>query len=103
MAIATEAATYADLTAFQRDILCVLARDGPMIGLAVKDGIETDRGRPANAGQLYPALDDLVEKRLVTKEAIDRRSNHYDLTSQGVGEVVNYHHWVSQCLEETND
>jgi DNA-binding PadR family transcriptional regulator len=76
------------LSAFQRDILFVLARDGPQYGLAVKSALETLYGYDethdeVNHGRLYPNLDTLVDAGLVTKGALDERTNEYELTERG--------------------
>lgn len=76
------------LSAFQRDILFLLARDGPQYGLAVKRALQTlygfdEVGDEVNHGRLYPNLDTLVERGLVTKGTLDERTNEYDLTERG--------------------
>jgi hypothetical protein len=93
---ASEAVSDTDLTAFQTNILFVLrgcqrgrydgrAPAGAM-GLAIKDILETDEwlGEEVNHGRLYPNLDTLVEHGLVEKSELDKRTNHYELTNDGV-------------------
>jgi DNA-binding PadR family transcriptional regulator len=78
------AATEArELTAFQKNILAILARE-PMYGLAIKRELEEYYGEEVNHGRLYPNLDTLVEAGLVEKSALDKRTNEYALTERGV-------------------
>ena len=55
-----------DLTAFQRDVLYVIAGlgDEPH-GLAIKDELEKYYDVDINHGRIYPKLDDLVDDGLV--------------------------------------
>lgn len=78
--------SHRDLTAFQRNILIVLAEE-PRYGLAVKRELENYYGEEVNHGRLYPNLDSLVQEGLVEKSALDKRTNEYALTSAG-GDVV---------------
>jgi DNA-binding PadR family transcriptional regulator len=75
----------ADLTAFQRDILVAIGahygEDGEYpYGLAIKRSLEDYRQTAVNHGRLYPNLDTLVDKKLVEKSEIDKRTNRYELT-----------------------
>jgi len=75
----------ADLTAFQRDILIAIGahygEDGEYpYGLAIKRSLEDYRQNAVNHGRLYPNLDTLVDKGLVEKSEIDKRTNRYELT-----------------------
>jgi len=76
-------AKFADLTAFQRDLLVVIAGDEDAKGLAIKDELETYYDEDINHGRLYPNLDTLAEKGLVDKFELDERSNGYRLTETG--------------------
>ena len=78
----------AQLTAFQRDILTVIAahhtESGEYpYGLAIKRSLEDYRQTAVNHGRLYPNLDTLVEEGLVEKSEIDKRTNRYALTDAG--------------------
>ncbi|ELY83440.1 PadR family transcriptional regulator [Natrinema gari] len=76
-----------DLTAFQRDILYVIAgRDEPH-GLAIKDELEGYYENEINHGRLYPNLDDVVDKGLVEKGEADKRTNYYTITARGQREL----------------
>ena len=78
----------AQLTAFQRDILTVIAahhtESGEYpYGLAIKRSLEDYRQTAVSHGRLYPNLGTLVEEGLVEKSEIDKRTNRYALTDAG--------------------
>ena len=76
-----------DLTGFQRDLLyVVLGKDKPH-GLALKDELEQYYDSEIHHGRLYPNLDTLVEKGLLEKGQIDRRTNYYQVTQRGRREI----------------
>jgi hypothetical protein len=52
-------------------------------GLAVKEEIERWYPGEVHNGRLYPNLDELVEKGLVSKSQRDRRTNEYRVTRRG--------------------
>lgn len=76
-----------DLTAFRRDALVAIAelQAGPeaCYGLAIKDRLEAFYDGEIRHGQLYPNLDWLVDRGLVVKGDIDRRTHSYELTDDG--------------------
>lgn len=78
--------TWTDLTAFQRDTLETIATleatDETSYGLAIKRHLKADYGE-VNHGRLYPNLDDLIERGLLEKTQLDRRTNEYRLTDAG--------------------
>lgn len=82
-----------DLTAFQRDILYIVAGMDEPHGLAIKDTLEAYYGSEVNHGRLYPNLDDLVDKGLLEKGKKDKRTNSYTLTQQGVSELKARRRW----------
>jgi uncharacterized membrane-anchored protein len=88
--------TDTDLTAFQTNILFVLAGYGRgrytrnrgkqgAYGLGIKDVLERPEwyDEEINHGRLYPNLDTLVDHGLVAKSELDKRTNTYQLTDQG--------------------
>lgn len=77
-----------DLTAFQRDVLFVIAGHDEPHGLAIKQELDDYYTEEINHGRLYPNLDTLVEKGLVEKGEKDRRTNEYRLTDRGQRELV---------------
>ena len=89
-----------DLTGFQRDLLYVIAGREKPHGLAIKDAIEEYYGAEINHGRLYPNLDALVEKGLVEKGQIDRRTNSYSLTQRGERELEARREWEGSHLQD---
>jgi len=84
--------TARDLTAFQKNILTVLAEQ-PRYGLAIKRELESYYDDEVNHGRLYPNLDDLVTKGLVEKSELDKRTNEYALTDDGFEAVLDDIEW----------
>ncbi|MFC7166840.1 PadR family transcriptional regulator [Halospeciosus flavus] len=82
-----------DLTAFQKNILVVLAEEA-RYGLAIKRELEEYYGKEVNHGRLYPNLDDLVNKGLVEKSELDKRTNEYALTDDGFEAVLDDLQWT---------
>ena len=91
--------TDTDLTAFQQNMLFAIrgceegrydgrAPKGAM-GLAIKEILESEAyyDEEVNHGRLYPNLDQLVEKGLLAKSELDKRTNQYTLTDDGL-EVI---------------
>lgn len=72
-----------DLTGFQRDLLHVIAALDEPHGLKVKQVLETYYENEIHHGRLYPNLDTLVDKGLVAKSSLDRRTNGYSITRRG--------------------
>lgn len=90
-----------DLTAFQRDVLYVIAGlgDDPH-GLAIKDELEKYYDVDINHGRLYPNLDDLVDAGLVEKGTIDRRTNSYTLSEEGRRKLEARREWEAEHVGE---
>jgi DNA-binding PadR family transcriptional regulator len=89
-----------DLTGFQRDLLYVIAGLNDPKGLAVKDELEDYYEKSINHGRLYPNLDTLVDKGLVEKGSLDRRTNFYTLTRRGRREIEDRNGWQEHYAEE---
>lgn len=87
-----------DLTAFQRDLLYVVAGIDKPHGLAVKEHLEGYYGRKVNDGRLYPNLDVLVEMGLMEKGKVDERTNYYGLTRRGTREIEDRRQWEQQLI-----
>ncbi|MDF9746145.1 MULTISPECIES: PadR family transcriptional regulator [Natrinema] len=82
-----------ELTAFQNNILVILAKE-PMYGLAIKRELEDYYGTEVNHGRLYPNLDELVDLGLVEKSELDKRTNQYSLTDDGYDAVLDGLQWT---------
>ena len=91
--VTDESRAASDLTAFQQNILTILAEE-PMYGLAIKRELESYYGSEVNHGRLYPNLDDLVDHGLVEKSELDKRTNQYELTERGHDVVLGRIEWV---------
>jgi PadR family transcriptional regulator, regulatory protein PadR len=87
-----------DLTAFQRDALYVIAGLDDPKGLEIKDEFEEYYDREIYHGRLYPNLDTLVNKGLVSKGQQDKRTNYYRLTERGERELVVRREWENQYV-----
>ena len=90
-----------DLTGFQRDILYVIAGLDEPHGLGIKTELESSYETEINHGRLYPNLDTLVEKGLISKGTIDDRTNSYSITDRGSEMINNRREWESKYLDET--
>lgn len=76
-----------DLTQFQIDLLTTIAGHGPSKGLELKEQLEDHHGVEINHGRLYPNLDILAERGLITKSSLNNRANQYDITARGEREL----------------
>jgi PadR family transcriptional regulator, regulatory protein PadR len=87
-----------DLTAFQRDMLYVIAGLNGPNGLEIKDGFEEYYAKEVHHGQVYPNLDTLVDKGLVDKGQLDRRTNVYTLTKRARREIESRREWEEEYV-----
>jgi DNA-binding PadR family transcriptional regulator len=69
-------------------------------GLAIKEELETYYETEIHHGRLYPNLDTLVDKGLVEKGEIDRRTNSYTLTRRGRREIEDRREWENEYVED---
>ncbi|RZV06532.1 PadR family transcriptional regulator [Natrinema hispanicum] len=88
-----------DLTGFQRDLLYVIAGADQPSGQDVKDEIEQYYSSEINHGRLYPNLDTVVNKELVEKGQLDRRTNYYAITDEGEQAIEDRREWVLQYID----
>jgi PadR family transcriptional regulator PadR len=88
-----------ELTAFQRDLLFVIAGQNEPHGLALKSVLEESYEAEINHGRLYPNLDELVEAGLVEKGQIDRRTNSYTITDTGESHIEERRAWENAVLD----
>lgn len=87
------------LTGFQRDLLYVIAGMNRPSGQQILDDINRYIDQPVTHGRLYPNLDTLVEKELVEKGQLDRRTNYYALTPKGRRILQRRQEWVNQYVD----
>ena len=89
-----------DLTGFQRDLLYAIAGLEDPHGLAIKDELEEYYEKEVHHGRLYPNLDTLVNKGLVEKGVLDRRTNVYKLTARGHREIEARREWEDTFVSD---
>jgi DNA-binding PadR family transcriptional regulator len=82
-----------DLTAFQRDMLFVVSGLGAPKGVEVKEELDAYYESEIHHGRLYPNLEELVEKGLISKGQKDNRTNEYTLTELGVQAIETRREW----------
>ncbi|WP_227357562.1 helix-turn-helix transcriptional regulator [Haladaptatus salinisoli] len=89
-----------DLTAFQTHLLCLIYRLGPTEGVDLQEALEELYPEPINHGRLYPGLDRLVEKGLISKQtkASDKRRNAYATVGRGEWAVEEYHRFIHDIV-----
>ena len=87
-----------DLTAFQRDLLYVIAGLETPHGLAIRDELAEYHDKEIQHGRLYPNLDTLVDKGLIKKEQEDGRTNAYSLTERGRRELTARREWEDNYI-----
>ena len=89
-----------DLTAFQAHLLCLIYRLGPAEGVDLQEALEDIYPEPINHGRLYPGLDRLVEKGLISKQtkASDKRRNAYATVGRGDWAVEEYHRFMHDIV-----
>ncbi|THE66784.1 PadR family transcriptional regulator [Salinadaptatus halalkaliphilus] len=88
-----------DLTGFQRDLLYVIAGSDRPSGQAIKDDVEAYYEGEINHGRLYPNLDTVVNKGLVEKGELDRRTNYYAITDAGRESIDARRAWERQYFD----
>lgn len=81
------------MTSFQRDILWVLGGLKRPNGTDIKSALEEYMEPPIHHGRLYPNLDELHERGLITKGPKNDRSNEYELTEAGWEELRARRRW----------
>ena len=92
-----------DLTGFQRDLLYVIAGLDEPHGLAVKEELEEYYETEIHHGRLYPNLDTLVEKGLIDKGKLDKRTNIYTVARRGHREIESRKEWEQKYTSESKE
>jgi DNA-binding PadR family transcriptional regulator len=87
-----------ELIGFQRDLLLVMSGLDEPSGQQIKEELEATSNQEITHGRLYPNLDTLVERGLVTKGEIDRRTNYYAISEKGIDSLQQHHDWASTQL-----
>ena len=92
-----------NLTAFQRDLLYVIAGLDEPHGLAIRDELENYYEKEVHHGRLYPNLDTLVNNGLVEKGRHDNRTNSYTLNRRGQQQIKARRDWEQEYLDATDE
>lgn len=91
---ADPATALVDCTAYQVDILLILADNGPQKGISIRRALG-DRYEYTRNSRLYPNLDRLADSGLIEKSpAADGRAKLYRLTDAGRHQVAAYTEYV---------
>ncbi|MFC4988851.1 MULTISPECIES: PadR family transcriptional regulator [Saliphagus] len=88
------------LTGFQRDLLVVISGLDQPSGQTIKEHIEADADLEVNHGRLYPNLDTLVDRGLVEKGTLDRRTNYYAISEEGEAALEERLAWEREYVGE---
>jgi len=88
-----------DLTAFQRDMLFVVSGLRAPKGVEVKDELDAYYESEIHHGRLYPNLETLIEKGLISKGQKDNRTNEYTLTETGARAIEERREWEANYRE----
>lgn len=91
-----------DLTGFQRDLLWAVRGLEEPHGLAIKEELEEYYNTDVHHGRLYPNLDALVDKGLVKKGQLDKRTNKYEATDRGYRELEARREWENEYVGDLN-
>ena len=86
-----------ELTGFQRDIVYITAGMDQPSGQDIKEELEQEL-EEVTRGRLYPNLDTLVEQDYLEKGTIDRRTNYYALTDDGLQALRERRDWEDQYM-----
>ena len=87
-----------DLTSFQRDLLYISAGEERPSGQEIKKELQQSFGDISH-GRLYPNLESLVEKGYIQKGQIDRRTNFYETTPEGLEALRDRREWENRYVE----
>lgn len=87
------------LTAFQRDLLYVIASFDIPSGQTLSSELGEYYDSKINHGRLYPNLDGLVDKGLLEKGKINHRANSYTLTEAGEQALRDRRKWENQYVD----
>lgn len=87
-----------NLTAFQRDLLYVIAGSDNLSGLTLKKDLQQYYSGEINHGRLYPNLDNHADDGIIKKGTIDDRTNSYTLTPLGEAVLAVRRGWENRHL-----
>jgi len=92
-----------ELTGFQRDLLYIVAGLDEPSGLDIKQELDEYYDEPINHGRLYPNLDTVVDRGMIEKGQLDRRTNYYSVTDEGREQIQERREWESTFIESMEE
>jgi DNA-binding PadR family transcriptional regulator len=97
-------ASATGLSTFEKEILFAIteieAAGNEPYGLAIKGQLEERLETDVNHGRLYPNLDDLVDRSLIEKSELDKRTNEYSLTDASEQLITEYAQRLESLAEK---
>ncbi|MFC6964983.1 PadR family transcriptional regulator [Halocatena marina] len=88
-----------ELRGFQRDLLAVVAGDGPHKGLDLKSELEERWAIRISRSRLYSNMNALIERGLIEKSELTGRANHYEITAPGEHLLRAYATWIAENVK----
>lgn len=82
----------------ERDLLYIIAGCDESSGQAIETELQEYYDEEINHGRVYPNLDRLVDKGLVSRGTIDGRTNAYRLTDAGQRAIQVHSEWKHQHI-----
>ncbi|MFC6965162.1 PadR family transcriptional regulator [Halocatena marina] len=83
---------------FERDLLAILACEGPQYGLELKRTVEERWEITLSRSRLYKTVNALIERGLVEKGELTGRASHYAITESGERLLRAYATWIAESL-----
>ena len=87
-----------DVNSFKRDMMVVIAGMDSPSGKELIAELQEYYSEEITVGRVYPQLDELVEKKLITKQDRNGRANEYQLTKRGVRDIQAHREWQDKYL-----
>lgn len=98
----------AELNAFRRDLLAIIALYEPVdghprpYGLGIKATLENLYDRTVHDTQVYPALNDLVEAGFLRTDLRNQRTNYYEFTDRGRAALATHARFLMEAAIAAN-
>lgn len=87
-----------ELTAFQRDLLYIAAALDRPSGQEIKAELLKSLDSITH-GRLYPNLDTLVSQGYLVQGDVDRRTNYYEVSDQGLAAIRERRLWEDYYID----
>lgn len=93
-----------DLSGVQRDILAVVAKDGPVDRFTIKQTIQQERLDRVPNATVYNHLEQLSNEELIEKCSGQHsggvKSNKYRIARDGLKTLAAHRRWLDECLDD---